>query len=72
MYQYYKGLIIREGADGLKGDIIKKMYNEVGWVSASQPLWLDEKYEICFKNSSMIYMGYIKAKLEGHRWGCGR
>ncbi len=43
------------------------MYNEVGWVSASQPLWLDEKYEICFKNSSMIYMGYIKAKLEGHR-----
>ncbi len=24
MYQYYKGLIIREGADGIKGDIIKK------------------------------------------------
>ena len=24
MYQYYKGLIIREGADGLKGDRIKK------------------------------------------------
>lgn len=48
MYQYYKWLIIREGEDGLKGNIIKKMYNKVGWVSASQPLWLDEKYEICF------------------------
>lgn len=37
MYQYYKGVIIREGADGLKGDTIKKMYNEVDWVFASQP-----------------------------------
>jgi hypothetical protein len=32
MYQYYKGLIIREGADGLKSDMIKRMYTEVGWL----------------------------------------
>lgn len=60
MYQYYKGLIIREGADGIKGDIIKKMYNEVGWVSVNQPLWLDEKYEICFKNSSWVFTVWDK------------
>lgn len=55
MYQYYNGLIIREGADGLKSDTIKKMYIEVGWVSSNQPQWQDEKYEICFKNSSWVF-----------------
>lgn len=37
MYQYYKGFIIREGAEGLNWDMIKNMYNEVGWISTSQP-----------------------------------
>ncbi|GKX65932.1 GNAT family N-acetyltransferase [Inconstantimicrobium mannanitabidum] len=55
MYQYYKGLIIREGGDGLKSDVIKKMYAEVGLVSSNQPQWQDEKYEICFKNSSWVF-----------------
>lgn len=31
MYQYDKGLIIREGVYGIKVNIIKKMHNEVGW-----------------------------------------
>ncbi|GAA0102865.1 GNAT family N-acetyltransferase [Paraclostridium bifermentans] len=55
MYQYYNGFIIREGADGLKGSMIKKMYNEIGWSSSNQPSLLDEKYEICFKNSSWVF-----------------
>jgi ribosomal protein S18 acetylase RimI-like enzyme len=55
MYQYYRGLIIREGADGLKSDMIKRMYTEVGWVASNQPQWQDEKYEICFKNSSWVF-----------------
>lgn len=55
MYQYYKGLIIREGGDGLKSDMIKRMYTEVGWVASNQPQWQDEKYEVCFKNSSWVF-----------------
>ena len=32
MYQYYKGLIIREGSDGLKSDMIKECKPRlVGW-----------------------------------------
>lgn len=65
MYQYYKGLIIREGAEGLRGDTIKKMYKEVGWVSSNQPQWLDEKYEICFKNSSWVFTVWDKDEIIG-------
>ncbi len=60
MYQYYNGLIIREGAEGLKSNMIKSLYTEVGWVSSNQPQWQDEKYEICFKNSSWVFTVWDK------------
>lgn len=65
MYQYYKGMIIREGANGLKVDDIKKMYVEAGWVSNSQPQWQDEKYEICFKNSMWVFTVWHKEDIIG-------
>lgn len=60
MYEYYKGFIIREGSYGIKTELIKKIYTEVGWTSLSQPLWQDEKYEICFKNSAWVFTVWDK------------
>lgn len=65
MYQYYKGMIIREGANGLKVDDIKEMYVEAGWISNSQPQWQDEKYEICFKNSMWVFTVWHKEDIIG-------
>lgn len=55
MYQYFNGLIIREGGEGLLRIKIKNLYIDAGWISSSQPNWQDEKYEICFKNSTWVY-----------------
>lgn len=65
MYQYYKGLIIREGSEGLNWDKIKEMYEAVGWTSSKQPQWQDEKYEICFKNSAWVFTIWDKEKIVG-------
>jgi len=65
MYQYYKGMIIREGSNGLKGETIKKLYMEVGWVSPNQPQWQDEKYEICFNNSTWVFTVWDKEDMVG-------
>jgi GNAT superfamily N-acetyltransferase len=55
MYEYFHGMIIREGADGLNGNYIKNLFYDAGWIIPSQPKWQDEKYEICFKNSTWVY-----------------
>lgn len=34
MYQYFKGYIIREGAEGLNSKTIKRMYEEAGWITS--------------------------------------
>lgn len=55
MYQYYDGLIIREGTEGLSTADIKQMHEAVGWTSSNQPHWQDEKYILCFQNSTWAY-----------------
>lgn len=30
MYTYYKGLIIREGTDGIRGELLRELYKEIG------------------------------------------
>ncbi len=34
MYQYFNGLIIREGGEGLLGNKIKNLYIDAGWISS--------------------------------------
>lgn len=63
MYQYFNGLIIREGAEGLLGNNIKNLYYDAGWISPDQPKWQDEKYEISFKNSTWVYTVWDKEKM---------
>lgn len=63
MYQYFKGLIIREGSEGLLGNKIKNLYCDAGWISPDQPKWQDEKYEICFKNSTWVYTVWDKEEM---------
>ncbi len=65
MYQYYKGYVIREGREGISGDILKELYLSVGWTSESMPTWLNEKFEIAILNSAWAYTVWDKSRLIG-------
>ncbi|MBM6619590.1 GNAT family N-acetyltransferase [Bacillus suaedaesalsae] len=54
MYQYFHGLIIREGTHGIPADKVKKLFEDAGWMRIN-PEWQDEKYQLIFENSTCAY-----------------
>lgn len=66
MYIYYKGLIIREGTDGIKGELLRELYTEIGWCSKNLPIWQNEKFEIALNNSAWAYSVWDGENLVGY------
>ena len=46
MYQYFNGYIIREGNEGISGEQLRTLYENVGWINHEMPRWQNEKFEI--------------------------
>ncbi|SDZ65318.1 hypothetical protein SAMN05421736_12548 [Evansella caseinilytica] len=67
MYQYYKGLVIREGTEGEPAAYIEALFEDAGWAS-NTPDWQKEKFSFIFKNATCAYYGYIQARKDGHRY----
>ena len=44
MYQYFNGYIIREGYEGISGEQLRTLYENVGWISPEMPRWQNEKF----------------------------
>lgn len=65
MYEYYKGLIIREGTVGVDGSKLRKLYESVGWCGCDLPAWQNEKFEIAMKNSAWAFTVWDKDELVG-------
>ncbi|MBE5779117.1 MAG: GNAT family N-acetyltransferase [Clostridiales bacterium] len=65
MYEYYKGLVIREGTGGVDGARLRKLYEAVGWCGSSLPLWQNEKFEIAMKNSAWAFTVWDGEELVG-------
>ena len=42
MYQYFKGYVIREGAEGITGEKLRSLYEGVGWVNSDLAIWQNE------------------------------
>ena len=55
MYEYYKGYVIREGNEGIAGADLRKLFEAVGWCSASLSEWQNEKFEIAMKNLTWAF-----------------
>lgn len=55
MYDYFRGLVIREGTEGLNGATLRTLYEAAGWCSPTMPRWLDEKFEIAMRNSAWAF-----------------
>jgi hypothetical protein len=51
MYQYYNGLVIREGTDGVPADKVENLFENAGW-ARNTPDWQKEKFSLIFKNST--------------------
>jgi Predicted P-loop ATPase fused to an acetyltransferase len=65
MYQYYKGLIIREGTYGISGQTLRKLYLEIGWCNNQLPQWQNEKFEIALHNSAWAFSVWDGEELIG-------
>ena len=66
MYDYYKGLVIREGTNGVSGDRLRSLYEAVGWCGAALPAWQNEKFEIAMQNSAWAFTVWDKENLVGY------
>ncbi len=63
MYEYFNGLVIREGKNNLPTEKIKKLYHSVGWSSNNLPSWQEEKYQLFFENSTWAYTVWDKDEI---------
>lgn len=65
MYDYYKGLVIREGTTGIDGAKLRILYESVGWCGSNLPIWQNEKFEIAMNNSAWAFTVWDKDELIG-------
>ena len=54
MYQYFNGLVIREGTHGVPADQVEKLFQDAGW-AAKTPDWQKEKFTLIFRNSTWAF-----------------
>ena len=64
MYQYYNGLVIREGVKGVPGNLVEELFKEAGWVRET-PSWQKEKFTLMFENSTWAFTVWMKIEWLG-------
>lgn len=65
MYQYFNGYVIREGSGAVTGEMLRVLYEGVGWVSPELPVWQNEKFEFALKNSAWAFTVWHRNELIG-------
>lgn len=65
MYQYYKGILIREGTEGIPSQQLRELYEKMGWCSPSMPQWQNEKFSIALRNSAWAFTVWDREMLAG-------
>ncbi|WP_404407044.1 GNAT family N-acetyltransferase [Jeotgalibacillus malaysiensis] len=64
MYQYFNGLVIREGTKGIPAEEVEKLFQEAGW-SRNIPDWQKEKFTLIFENSTWAFTVWDHDKMVG-------
>ena len=54
MYQYFNGLVIREGTEGVPARQVEVLFKDSGW-ARDIPSWQKEKYTLIFQNSTWAF-----------------
>jgi ribosomal protein S18 acetylase RimI-like enzyme len=48
MYQYFNGLVIREGTEGVPAEYVESLFEDAGW-SRNTPSWQKEKFSLMIR-----------------------
>lgn len=64
MYQYYNGLVIREGVLGVPAEYVEALFHEAGWVRET-PKWQKEKFTLMFENSTWAFTVWDQDRMIG-------
>ena len=62
MYQYFNGLVIREGTEGVPADSVEALFKDAGWVKQT-PDWQKEKFSLIFQNSTWAFTVWDQNKM---------
>src|SRR5690625_355826 len=54
MYQYFNGVTIREGTNGVPADAVEALFEDAGW-ARNTPTWQKEKFSLIFINSTWAF-----------------
>ncbi|RDU37987.1 N-acetyltransferase [Neobacillus piezotolerans] len=54
MYEYFNGLVIREGTEGVPAGKVEALFEDAGW-ARNTPEWQKEKFTLIFKNSTWAF-----------------
>jgi len=64
MYQYFNGLVIREGTEGISADYVEALFEDAGW-ARNTPSWQKEKFSLIFNNSTWAFTVWSHYKMIG-------
>ncbi len=64
MYQYFHGLVIREGTTGVPANEVKCLFEEVGWVR-DVPEWQLEKFSLIMENATWAFTVWDQQRMVG-------
>jgi len=64
MYQYFNGLVIREGTEGVPTECVETLFKDAGW-AMNTPSWQQEKFYLIFKNSTWAFTVWDNNKMIG-------
>ncbi|PFG06455.1 GNAT family N-acetyltransferase [Bacillus sp. es.034] len=64
MYQYFNGLVIREGTDGVPAHYVEALFKDAGW-ARNTPSWQKEKFSLIFTNSTWAFTVWDQDKMIG-------
>ncbi|GGA67742.1 GNAT family N-acetyltransferase [Ornithinibacillus halotolerans] len=54
MYQYFHGLVLREGTQGVPAESAEALFKDAGW-TRNVPNWQKEKNSLIFENSTWAF-----------------
>ena len=64
MYQYFNGIVIREGTEGVPAECVETLFKDAGW-AMNTPSWQQEKFSLIFNNSTWAFTVWDNNKMIG-------
>lgn len=64
MYQYFNGIVLREGTNGVPPEYVEVLFEDDGWVRRT-PDCQKERFSLIFKNSTWAFTVWNNKKMIG-------